>query len=199
MGGSGAMSTRIKQFHADRSGLASAEFILSIPVFLIMLVVIMDLGKIRTGTLHGVIAARNSAWAESAGGTCLFRDEMPDFVSEASTLVPTGCSQRTLPETGSTFWSDLDEAGGQRLTGTVSGATSPVLIEAKVNVQFDPHDWPAMTVSPADYSFTMLSRQTFMHSENALRVGYDREMQARFQEGTGRLMELFPNVFPGAR
>ncbi len=199
MGGSGPMLTRIRRLHAENSGLASVEFILSIPVFLVMLVVIMDLGKIRTGVLHSVVSARNSAWAESLGGACMYFDEMPEFVDEATTLVPARCSKRALAEAGSNFWSDLDRAGGQRLTGTVSGAQSPEMIEASVTMMFEPHDWPEMVVAPADYSFSMVSRKTFMHTQDALRVGYDNEMQARFREGTGQLMDLFPNVFPGAR
>lgn len=193
------MSIRIRRLHADTSGLATVEFILAIPVFLILLLVLMDLGRHRTAMLHGTIAARNVAWAESQGGICLFFDELPDFVADASTLVPTGCSRETNYASGDEFWEGLDRAGGERLTETTSRTPSPAMVKGTTMLLFTPHEWTRMTYGPAMFEFSMFSHETFRHDAENLEVGYDRELYERLASGAGSLMDLFPNVLPGAR
>jgi hypothetical protein len=100
---------------------------------------------------------------------------------------------------GSRFWQELDRAGGQQLTATVSGVEAPSSVKATARLVYDPYDWPEMTFPSPSYEFTMMSRTQYTHDEQALRVGYDREMAARFRQGAGRLMDLFPRVFPGAQ
>lgn len=192
------MSTRIERLHRCESGMASVEYILAIPVFLVMLLVIMDIGRFRTAILHTVVASRNAAWIKGEGGQCLQFDDLPKLVDDATTLAPLGCTDRPDANSGARFWSDLDQAGGQRLTGTVRGTRPPSAITAKVQLRFDPYDWPDMTFPNPIYEHTAMSRTVYTHEDRALQVGYDREMAARFREGAGSLMPLFPNVFPGA-
>lgn len=193
------MSTRIRRLHHDASGLASVEYILAIPVFVVMLLVIMDLGRYRTAMVHATIAARNSAWSESVDGACWYLDEMPDFVAEQSTIFSAGCERNPDRAAGSGFWQALDNAGGQRLTATVSGTPAPSLVTGSTTLFFEPHPWTSMVYQPNTFDFSLYSHETFTHDAASLGRGYDSEMRARLGSGTGRLLDLFPRVFPGAR
>jgi hypothetical protein len=192
------MSTRIRTLHEDSSGVASVEFILAIPVFLILTLVIMDLGRYRTAVLHTTIAARNAAWAEAQGGDCRALDDLPEFVGASSTITMDGCSSAEEPAIGSNFWEQLERAGREGLTGSVSGTPAPSLVEGRAELQFDPADWPGMTIAPRTFAFSLFTHETF-HDADEFDVGYEREMRARLSTGTGRLMSLFPNVFPAAQ
>ncbi len=199
----GALSTRteaagLARLHrCERGVIASAEFILVAPLFLLMLVLLWDLGMLQTAKVNLVATTRTAAFVKAHFDRCdTFRHGQEALLKKATREEPR-CATTPWRETPR-FWSDLDRAGGQSLVRDVRRAEVPDVITARQKVAFRFHaalDYGTMTLPD---KFTAMERVVWKSDDPALTTGYDRVLYERLSR-IGHLIDLFPNVFKRGR
>lgn len=193
------MSTLTSRLHSDESGaIASAELVLAAPVFLLFWVLMFDLGMLQTAKLGLVVQNRTAAFLEAQHEICFAQRRQQAALSEKTSFSFSNCT-RTPWEGASRFWRELDDAGRENLTRDLASAKMPELIEARTTTSFRFHDavdWSRYLIADR---FTVIEPATFTHLDEGFETGYDRTLVRRFSSGHGQLLDLFPNVFPGAR
>src|SRR5258708_27202895 len=60
----------IKKLHRDRKGLASAEMVLGMPVFFIMLLALKHAFAFSMTRIDTLVAGRSAAWNQARNGLC---------------------------------------------------------------------------------------------------------------------------------
>lgn len=193
----GKLSTLIDRLHSSRSGYASFEFIMAAPTMLLFLVLIFETGKFQAAKVDALYLTKMAAWTKASGGFCFYKENIQVMVREAMTLPPVICEQGGDGADSSSFWSDLDRAGGENLTGTTSDARTVDKIDAHSVVAYKFHNWTGIGTKLIESEYHVLMRENWTHEDPAMTVGYDRELKGKFA-GIGSFPALIPNVFPGA-
>jgi hypothetical protein len=190
---------RIRSLHTDERGIvASAELILAGPIFLLFWVLLWDFGILQSAKLALLSSNRTAAFLEAKHGICAGSGKQQEAVAGKTTYGAPACSKKNW-NGASKFWSEMDNEGGQSLTGDVRNAKAPRIITARQQAVFRFHpelEW-------ADYRipdrFVVMEEVTYTNDDPALTAGYDKVLKQRLSSGHGQLIDLFPNVFPGAR
>lgn len=190
---------RISKLHTDENGIvASAELILAAPLFLLFWVLLWEFGVLQSAKIALLSSNRTAAFLQAKHDICRASGNRQKAIIEKTTYDTPSCSEKSWSG-AQRFWFEMDDAGGQNLTREVRNARGPKVITARQNAVFRFHpelEW-------ADYripdKFVVMEAVTYTNDDPALTIGYDQVLKQRLSNGHGRLMELFPNLFPRAR
>ncbi len=193
------MSTFIERLHRDCRGVvASAELIMALPVFLLFWVLLWEFGVAASTKVTLAAETRTASFLDAYAGACWARGNHQEaMIRRANFHVPT-CSRRAWPD-ADRFWREMDGKGGQGLTGDVSKAKPPRLVEARLQADFTFHSalrWPVQNMVNR---VVVMEPVRYINDDPNLTYGYDRVLKRRLSSGHGALITLFPNVFRGAR
>ena len=168
------------------------------PVFLLFWVLIWDLGIMQSAKLALVADNRSAAFLQSYQQYCLPTRNWQVALSDKTTTFPSSCSAETW-EGHANFWRRLEDAGRENLTMDLARAEGPDLVTARTATNFRFHPafgWPVYEIAD---SFTVLEARYYHIGDPGFEGGYDATLQRRLGSGHGSLLDLFPNLFPGAR
>jgi hypothetical protein len=190
------VSTFIERLHQDTRGVvASAELILALPLFLLSWILMWEFGVLGSSKVVLAVESRTVAFLDANADQCVLLSNRQEAIGRRATFYPPTCS-RSVWSGADRFWSEMDQRGGQSLTGDVRGAQPPRLVTSDLQVGFRFHSalrWPYYDMRNR---VTVMTPVRYTNEDPRLTYGYDRALRSKLSSN-GSLISLFPNVFRG--
>src|ERR1043165_7192723 len=196
-------STLIRRLHRCERGLASMEFVLGLPVMLLMVLALQHAHMLVRSRQEMVVGTRSAAWNEARNGACVAAMELAVGARRFAQATAPRCQtvNDANPGGADAFWSEAERAASWsrgRLTADVRGAEQTEWVRAEARVQYGVTDlspgWlrnpsPAWSTVMED-SYVVPRARFWTYYDAALRYGYNRVIK----RALGRTFQLFPGL-----
>lgn len=177
------------------------EFVLGLPIMLLMVLALEQAHLLTRSRQEMVVATRSGAWNEARNGTCSAMIELAPAALQFASAGPVQCARTSDGGASDDFWGELDRAGSWsegQLTATVRGVERTALVQASGSVSYNVTNLTPAFLNNSGSAWSTLMTNSYAVPSAVFWTYYDpastKGYGAEIKRALGQSYNLFPRL-----